>query len=43
MGIAFKEPEFTYGELYAAVSPIYSGDSYTIKRPTPEDWRNQNN
>ena len=36
-GIAFKDEELTKGELYPAVAPIYSGDSYTIKRPTPED------
>ena len=36
-GIAFKDDDLRKGELYAAVAPIYSGDSYTISRPIPED------
>lgn len=36
-GVAFKDEQLKQGELYAAVAPIYSGDSYSITRPTPED------
>ena len=36
-GVAFKDEELKKGELFPAVAPIYTGDSYTIKRPTPED------
>ena len=36
-GVAYKDDELKKGELYAAVAPIYCGDSYTISRPTPED------
>jgi len=37
LGVAFKDEELKTGELFPAVAPIYTGDSYTIKRPTPED------
>jgi hypothetical protein len=37
LGVAFKDDDLKKGELFPAVAPIYSGDSYTIKRPTPED------
>ena len=36
-GTAYKDDQLKVGELYPAVAPIYCGDSYTIKRPTPED------
>ena len=36
-GIAFKDEELTKGELFAAVAPIYAGDSFVLKRPCPED------
>eukprot|EP00347_Sterkiella_histriomuscorum_P003770 403363015 len=36
-GVAFKDDELKKGELFPAVAPIYSGDSYSIRRPTPED------
>lgn len=35
--MAYKDEELKTGELYPAVAPIYTGDSYTIIRPTPED------
>ncbi|CDW75184.1 spry domain containing protein [Stylonychia lemnae] len=36
-GVAFKDEELKKGTLFPAVAPIYSGDSYSIRRPTPED------
>jgi hypothetical protein len=36
-GLAFKDDELKKGEFFPAVAPIYCGDSYTIRRPTPED------
>ncbi len=36
-GVAFEDEEFKKGEFYAAVAPIYSGDTFVLIRPIPED------
>ena len=36
-GIAYKEEAFKRGEFFAAVAPIYTGDSFELVQPQLED------
>ena len=37
MGVAFQDSAFCSGEFYAAVAPIYMGDSFEVVQPELED------
>jgi len=36
-GIAYEDRAFCSGEFYAAVAPIYQGDSFEVVQPQLED------
>ena len=37
LGVAFRDQELTKGKLYPAVAAIFSEDSFSIRKPMPED------